>query len=137
MRLFCLLTLVAALGLPATALAQSGGNNPFGPLPQAPPAATPTPEEGNRIGGDSISRETMFLIGAGVIAAFILGGYLLTRDARRSLTESDRSSLERAEQPRDPDVVRRERRMSEAAKRKQREKQRAARAARKRTKKAR
>lgn len=85
-RLLALLLLVTAL-LPAAAFAQS---NPFGPLPQAPPAETPAPPEDEDESGGETSRETMFLIGAGVLVVFFGIGMAITRDARRNLTEHDR-----------------------------------------------
>jgi len=132
MRFLVIFSLFLALAPATVAFAQGG--SPFSPLPQAPPPPTPTPEAQNRP-GDGVTRQTMFLIAAGVIAMFAVGGFLLTRDARRSLTIEDREKLERP--PADPEQVRRDRRAQEAARKKARDKARRSKAARKRTKRSR
>jgi hypothetical protein len=93
-RLLALLVLLA-IAVPApVAFAQSGGGA-FGPLPQAQPAETPTPEPNDTNGGfTDISRESLFIIAAGVILAFVVLGLMITRDARRKLTEEDRAALD-------------------------------------------
>jgi len=65
--------------------------NPFGPVP----TPTPTPLPG--AGGDDVSRTTLYLIALGVLVAIVAIGYLISRDARRSLTAEDRAELEREE----------------------------------------
>lgn len=125
-----LLLLALLFPMPVAALAQGGGGA-FGPLPPAQPAETPTPEPVDTNPTDDISRETLFLIGAGVLMAFVGLGMLLTRDARRSLTESDRAALERVPgvgAPRKQDRAR--------LKQKARQKTRAQRQARKKTRRA-
>lgn len=99
-RLAALLATLALL-LPAPlALAQTGGGGgAFSPLPPAQPAETPTPEPVDTDPSDDISRETLFLIAAGVIGSFFLLGWLITRDARRNLNESDRAAVEGTRQP--------------------------------------
>jgi hypothetical protein len=94
-RLLALLVLLA-IAVPApVAFAQSSGGGAFGPLPQAQPAETPTPEPNDTNGGfTDISRETLFIIAAGVILAFVVLGTMITRDARRKLTEEDRAALD-------------------------------------------
>ena len=74
--------------------AAGGGGGAFGPLPPATPAETPTPEPQDLNPDDDVSRETMFLVAAAVILLFGGLGWAITRDARRSLTESDRAELE-------------------------------------------
>lgn len=92
------LLIALALLVPApAALAQGGGA--FGPLPPATPAETPTPEPQDAAFGEDVSRETMFLVGLGVILAFVGLGWAITRDARRSLTEEDRAAVEGARLP--------------------------------------
>ena len=83
--------LVLALAAAPAALAQS---NPFGPLP--PPAPEPTPVPTIEAPDDGkFEQSTLLFVGAGVILVFGGLGYMITRDARRSLTEDDRAALER------------------------------------------
>lgn len=89
--LLCVLVLLAA---PAAAAAQV---DPFGPIPQPPPQATPAPEPADDGGDGDVGRSTLALIGIGVLAAFFAIGWAITRDARRSLTDADRTRLEREE----------------------------------------
>lgn len=92
-RLIVLFVVVALAPVPA-ALAQS---SPFGPLPPAQPAATPTPESTpSALDDASVSRETLLVVALGVIALFAAIGIAVTRDARRSLTADDRAALERS-----------------------------------------
>lgn len=87
-----LLCIAGALA-PATAPAQGG--SPFGPLPPPAPQPTPEPTPVSNPDEEDVSRETLFLVGLGVLAAFILMGAYITRDARRSLTQDDREQLDR------------------------------------------
>ena len=116
-----LCTVVLALAPAGLALAQ---NTPFGPVP------TQTPETENT-GADDVSRATLYLIAAGVLLGVVTIGVLISRDARRSLTQEDREAIEREERGEradpTPQTVSREAR---ARARKQREKVKAARRAR-------
>lgn len=93
-RLLALLVTLALLApAPAASLAQGGGA--FGPLPPAQPAQTPEPEgPGDINAGDDVSRQTMFLVALAVVAFFGILGWVITRDARRNLTEADRAIVE-------------------------------------------
>jgi hypothetical protein len=89
------ITLLLALLAPAAAFAQTtqqpqpGGA--FGPLPQAAPAETPTPDQSNdNLTSDLGGRETLYLIGAALLVAFVGIGMFISRDARRSLPEHHR-----------------------------------------------
>jgi hypothetical protein len=90
-RIAALVT-VLALALPATALAQG---DPFTPLPPPAPEPTPQPqpdpvttaeEEGD------VGRTVLFVVGGALLIVFIAIGFVITRDARRTLPESARSS---------------------------------------------
>jgi hypothetical protein len=99
-RLACALTLTA-LAVPApAALAQDPNNpgGPFGPLPQAPPAATPTPTPPPSVEAQQdTDRTLLYGIGAALLVLFVVIGRVITRDARRTLPEGARD----APQPRD------------------------------------
>ena len=80
------LACVLLLALPAAALAQ---NNPFSPIPPAPPQQTAPPQDdsddGTALGEDEgLSRRQQLLIG--LAGAVLLGGIAIAilRDARRS-----------------------------------------------------
>jgi hypothetical protein len=88
-RLLCLLVLVAALAVPASALAQS---DPFGPLPPADSGATPAPTAvpGNTTTTeDNTGPSTVLLIGGGLVLLFAVIGTVIVRDARRNVPESE------------------------------------------------
>jgi hypothetical protein len=88
--LTCLLVLLA----PAGALAQDG--NPFdGQLPPAAPAQTPTPEPVDADPSDDITRETMWLIGGGLLVLFLAIGVWISRDARSNLPADERDDPRR------------------------------------------
>jgi hypothetical protein len=93
-RIAALVTMLLLLGAAPAAVAQSG---PFAPLPQAPPAETPTPAPVGPDSSGDVSRQTLFIIGGGVLVAFFAIGWAISRDARRNLTDEDRRALERAE----------------------------------------
>lgn len=93
-RIALLLTVASVAAAPATALAQG---DPFSPLPPPAPTPTPAPEPADNPGDGDVGRSTLFLVGLGVLAAFFGIGWAITRDARRSLTDSDRTRLEREE----------------------------------------
>jgi hypothetical protein len=89
------ITLLLALLAPAAAFAQTtqqqqpGGA--FGPLPQAAPTETATPDQSNdSLTSDLGGRETLYLIGAALLVAFVGIGMFISRDARRSLPEHHR-----------------------------------------------
>jgi hypothetical protein len=87
-RLLCLLVLVAALALPASALAQSDA---FGPLPQAETATpAPTAAPSNTTSTeDNTSTNTLLLIGGGLVLLFAVITTVIVRDARRRVPESE------------------------------------------------
>jgi hypothetical protein len=88
------IALVTALLAPAAALAQDGGA--FGPLPPAAPAPTATPDKSDdSLTSDIGGRETMFVIGAALLVAFIGIGVFISRDARRSLPKDRRPDSRR------------------------------------------
>ena len=105
-RAAALLTLLALL-VPVPVAA--GQSDPFGPLPQPPPAPAPPAPEDDDDGTGDVGRETLFLVGAGVLLAFFAIGWAITRDARRNLTEDDRATVEGTKHP---DDVRRQRQRS-------------------------
>ena len=89
-RLSALLTILA-LAAPAPALAQQDPSNPFGPLPQAPPAETPTPTPPPSVEAQrETDRTLLFAIGAGLLILFVVIARVITRDARRTLREGGR-----------------------------------------------
>jgi hypothetical protein len=133
-RLPALLVMLALLAPVPAAAAQTGGGGggAFSPLPPAQPAETPTPEPEDAGSSGDVSRQTLILIGGGVIAIFFAIGWAITRDARRSLTEEDRAALEgqraSGSAPRKQDLAK--------IKERQRAKTRAQRQARKKTRRA-
>ena len=80
-RALALLTVLALLLAPAAAVAQ---NDPFGPIPQAPPEeqAPPPDEEEDDDGGTLTVRGTLALAGGALLLVVGLGVFIL-RDARR------------------------------------------------------
>ncbi len=83
-----LVVLVCALLAPAAASAQGGA---FGPLPQAAPTATPTPDQSSdSLTSDLGGRNTLFVIMGGLLIAFIGIGVFISRDARRALPKDHR-----------------------------------------------
>lgn len=85
-RLLCLLTLLAALAAPATALAQ---DNVFGPLPPADtPAPTVAPADNASTQVDEgTGTSTLLLIGGGLLVLFTVITTVIVRDARRNVPE--------------------------------------------------
>ncbi len=126
-----LVTLALLVPAPAAAVAQTGGGGAFGPIPPAQPAETPTPDPGDAGTTGDVSRQTLALLGLGVILVFVGIGYAITRDARRSLTESDRAAVEGT---RDPGTAPRKQDLAKMKER-QRAKTRAQRQARKKARK--
>ena len=119
-----LLTVALVLAASAApALAQDG--NPFdGQLPPSQPTPAPTVEP-VQDPNEGFGRETLWIIGAGLLVAFVGIGFWISRDARRSLPRGERDDLRGG--PRDAGPHRHERQ----AKAKARAKGRAQRQARK------
>ena|SRR5215210_7130239 len=92
-RLLVLLTTAALLVPSATALAQS--DSPFDGLPQAPPPPAPTAESVDDPNDDGITRDTLYIIGGGLLVTFLVIGWWITRDARRNLPKEDRDDPRR------------------------------------------
>jgi hypothetical protein len=87
------LALVLALLAPSAALAQGGA---FGPLPQAAPEPTATPEKSNdSITSDLGGRTTLYVIMGGLLIAFVAIGVFISRDARRALPKDRRPDSRR------------------------------------------
>jgi hypothetical protein len=89
MRRIVLLLCATFLLAPAPAvLAQS---SPFGPLPPAAPAPTPTPDDNTTsVLGQDVGRATLFLIAGGFVIVFIGIGWWISRDARAALPSRHR-----------------------------------------------
>jgi hypothetical protein len=83
-RLIALAALLLACSA-APAVAQQG-NDPFGPLPQAPPAetATPTPEPSVEAQQET-DRTLLFGIAGGLLILFVVIARTITRDARKTV----------------------------------------------------
>ena len=92
-RFASLVTIVAfALSAPA-ALAQQDPSSPFGPLPQAPPAETATPEPPPSVEAQQeTDRTLLYAIGAALLVLFVVIGRVITRDARKTLREEGRDT---------------------------------------------
>jgi hypothetical protein len=86
-RLAPILAALALAAAPAPALAQDG--NPFNPLPPAPPAPTATPEPQNT-SDDDVGRQTLYVIGGGLLCFFVFIAWWISRDARRTLPPDHR-----------------------------------------------
>ena len=96
-----LAVLVLALAAPAALAQQDGGSGAFGPLPQAPPAETATPEpttDPSVEAQQQTDRTLLYVIGAGLIVLFVVIGRVITRDARQTLRASGHDA---PAQPRD------------------------------------
>jgi hypothetical protein len=92
MARFAALLTVLLLALPVTAaIAQTGGDDPFGPLPPAAPepTATPTPDPTVDAQEDT-DRTLLFAIAGGLVVLFVVIGRVITRDARKALHERGR-----------------------------------------------
>jgi hypothetical protein len=90
-RLLALLILAALLA-PSAALAQDG--NPFNGLPPAQPTPAPTVEQDDS-SDDSVTRDTLYIIGAGLLVVMIGIGWWIARDARRALPPEQRADARR------------------------------------------
>jgi hypothetical protein len=92
MRRIALLLLCASFLLaPAPAvLAQS---SPFGPLPEAAPSPTPTPDDNtSSVLGQDVGRSTLYAIAGGFLIVFVAIGWFISRDARRTLPADRRDA---------------------------------------------
>jgi hypothetical protein len=90
-----IIALVVALLAPAAAVAQDSGGA-FGPLPPAAPEPTATPDKSNdSLASDIGGRETLFVIAAGLLVAFVGIGVFISRDARRTLPKEHRPDSRR------------------------------------------
>jgi hypothetical protein len=106
------LILLCLCALPASALAQSDPFTPIVPQIPTPTAEVVTPEpiatatNPNNDQSD-ISRGVLFAVFGAIAMSFVGIGVYVTRDARRSLTESDRRALDREREglagPRSPE----------------------------------
>jgi hypothetical protein len=83
LRRTLVIVLFVALLVPSAAFAQGGA---FGPLPQAAPEPTATPEKSNNsISDDLGGRTTLYIIFGGLLIAFVAIGVFISRDARSAL----------------------------------------------------
>ena len=98
-----------------------GGGAPFGPVPTPEPTIEPAP------GTDEVSRTTLYLIALGVLVGVVAIGFVIARDARKSLPRDERDEAPERPEPA-PGTVSREAR---ARARKQRSRARIARESRK------
>jgi hypothetical protein len=130
MRRLTILLICLALLAPATpALAQS---DPFGPLPQTAPTATPTPEDNSSsILGQDVGRTTLYIIAGSLLVSFLFIGWWISRDARQTLHETPRSA-EAERRRHDPRERHRRQREKERARKKTRAQKQARKAHRKR-----
>jgi hypothetical protein len=97
-RLLCLLTLLVALAVPASALAQGDA---FGPLPPADtPVPTVAPSDNKSTQDDGgVGRSTLLLIGGGLVLLFAVIATVITRDARSHVPEDQLRNRLREEGP--------------------------------------
>jgi hypothetical protein len=125
MRRIALLLLCATFLL-APAPAAVAQTSPFGPLPDAAPAATPTPDDDtSSVLGQDVGRSTLYAIAGGFLIAFIAIGWFISRDARQTLP------AERRNAPAPEKLTPAERRKRERHKARARQKTKAQKAARK------
>ncbi len=93
MRYLAALIVALALLSPAAAVAQDG--NPFdGQLPpaQETPAPTVEPVESD---DDDVGRQTLYVIGGGLLLFFVGIGWWISRDARANLPADERDDPQR------------------------------------------
>jgi hypothetical protein len=120
------LPLLCATFLLAPAPAALAQTSPFGPLPDAAPAATPTPDDDtSSVLGQDVGRSTLYAIAGGFLIAFIAIGWFISRDARQTLP------AERRNAPAPEKLTPAERRKRERHKARARQKTKAQKAARK------
>jgi hypothetical protein len=84
---------IVLLAVPAASAGAQDGN-PFDGVP--PPAPTPAPtlapvEESN----DDVGRNTLYAIAGGLLVAFVIVGWWMSRDARRALPPEERRERDR------------------------------------------
>jgi hypothetical protein len=92
MRLFALIVVILAVSAPTALAQQGGGSGPFGPLPPAAPAETPTPTPDPSIEAQQeTDRTLLYVIGGGLLILFIVIGRVITRDAQHTLRERGRA----------------------------------------------
>ena len=86
-----LIALALALVLSSgPAVAQDGGGDAFGPLPQPTPAPAPTVEAPPSVEAQKeTDRTLLFGIGGALVLVFVVIGRFITRDARRTLGSTD------------------------------------------------
>jgi hypothetical protein len=85
--------LLCATFLLAPAGAVRAQTSPFGPLPDAAPAATPTPDDDtSSVLGQDVGRSTLYLIAGGFLIVFVAIGWFISRDARRTLPADRRDA---------------------------------------------
>jgi hypothetical protein len=89
-RFAIVIVLALALLAPAGALAQGGGQNPFGPLPPPQPTPVPTPEETDNPFGEDVGTTTLYVIAGALLIAFVAIGVFISRDARRAIPKDRR-----------------------------------------------
>jgi hypothetical protein len=92
LRRTIVIALLLVLLAPAAALAQGDA---FGPLPQSQPTPAPTPQSNDSLTSDLGGRETLYVIGAALLVAFIAIGVFISRDARRALPKDHRPDARR------------------------------------------
>jgi hypothetical protein len=129
-RAAALLLCFVVLAPAAPALAQQ---SPFGPLPQPAPEETPapTPDNSSNILGQDVGRTTLYLIAGALLVSFVVIGWWISRDARRTLHETPHSA-EWERRRHDPRERHRRQREKERARRKTRAQKQARKAHRKR-----
>jgi hypothetical protein len=93
MRIRCT-ALIAALVLLVSAPAALAQSNPFDGLPPAQPTPAPTVEPVKNAVNDNVGRDTLYLIGAALLVAFVGIGMWIARDARRNLPPEERDQLD-------------------------------------------
>ena len=85
--LLCATFLLAPAG---TVLAQT---SPFGPLPEAAPSPTPTPDDNtSSVLGQDVGRSTLYAIAGGLLVVFIGIIWFISRDARNTLPADRRDA---------------------------------------------
>jgi hypothetical protein len=85
---------IAALVLLVSAPAALAQSNPFDGLPPAQPTPAPTVEPVDNNATDNVGRDTLYLIGGALLAAFIGIGVWISRDARSNLPADERDQLD-------------------------------------------
>ena len=94
MRRLAALVIALVLAMPApVALAQQDPNSPFGPLPQAAPTETATPETPKSVEAQQdTDRTLLYAIGGVLLVLFVIIARVITRDARKTLHERGRDA---------------------------------------------